>query len=175
MSGALGTYAAALIVLAASTAAGAGILAISGRRAWSWTAPAVGLAAITIVAWWAVRLPGHGWSALAAVALVSTALGVFAALRLDGFGQAAREAWPVLGAVGLTTAIPFAVEGHFGVLGTGFNVDMSQHLFAANWLADPDGPAPGLFEQGYPLGPASRSQVAAAELTGSLTWPPSAG
>ncbi len=168
MSGALGTYAAALIVLAASTAAGAGILAISGRREWSWTAPAVGLATITIVAWWAVRLPGHGWSALAAVALVSTALGVFAALRLDGFGQAAREAWPVLGAVGLTTAIPFAVEGHFGVLGTGFNVDMSQHLFAADWLADPDGPAPGLFEQGYPLGPHALA-VAAAELTGSLT------
>ncbi len=168
MSGALGTYAAALIVLAASTAAGAGILAISGRREWSWTAPAVGLAVITIVAWWAVRLPGHGWSALVAVLLVSAALGIFAALRLDGIGRAAREASPVAAALLIATAIPFAVEGHFGVLGTGFNVDMSQHLFAASWLADPEGTAPGLFEQGYPLGPHALA-VATAELTGSLT------
>ena len=45
------------------------------------------------------------------------------------------------------------VEGHFGVLGTGFNPDMSQHLLAADRLAD--GTGSQLLEQGYPLGPHS--------------------
>lgn len=168
MTGALGTYAAALFVIAASTAAGAGILALSGRRQWSWTAPAVGLAAITILAWWAVRLPGHGWTALGAVLFVALAGAAFAAMRLEGVAEGLRAAVPVLGAVLVATALPFVLEGHFGVLGTGFNVDMSQHLFAASWLFDPSGSAPGLYEQGYPLGPHALA-VAAEEFTRELT------
>jgi hypothetical protein len=39
------------------------------------------------------------------------------------------------------------------VLGTGFNPDMGQQLFGANWLADPDRHEPTLLENGYPLGP----------------------
>ena len=65
-------------------------------------------------------------------------------------------------------SIPFVADGHFGVLGTGFNVDMSQHLFAADWLADPTGLSPSLFRNGYPLGPHALA-VAANEVTGELT------
>jgi hypothetical protein len=43
------------------------------------------------------------------------------------------------------------VEGHFGILGTSFNPDMSQHLLAADRLADGEGGQ--LLNQGYPLGP----------------------
>lgn len=168
LGGALATLFAAVLVLAAATGAGAGILAACGRRTWSWTAPAVGLGAITVVAWWAVRLPGHGWTALAAVLLLGIAGAALASSRLDGLAAAARDGAPVaLGAL-LAGCIPFAVEGHFGVLGSGFNVDMSQHLFAASWLADPAGSAPGLYEQGYPLGPHALA-VAAESVSGELT------
>jgi hypothetical protein len=48
-------------------------------------------------------------------------------------------------------SLPFAVEGHFGILGTGFNPDMSQHLLTADRLAE--GYSSQLLSQGYPLGP----------------------
>jgi hypothetical protein len=48
-------------------------------------------------------------------------------------------------------SLPFLVEGHFGILGTGFNPDMSQHLLAADRLAAGGGSQ--LLHQGYPLGP----------------------
>ena len=168
LSGALGTYAAAVIVIAASTAIGAGIVAASGRREWSWAAPAVGLAAATVIAWWTVRLPGHGVTALVCVLGAAVAGAVLARRRMPALRAALGLGLiPLLGALALAS-IPFVVEGHFGVLGTGFNVDMSQHLFAADWLADPSGSAPGLFEQGYPLGPHALA-VATGEVTGELT------
>jgi hypothetical protein len=49
------------------------------------------------------------------------------------------------------TALPFVAEGHFGILGTSFNPDMSQHLLAADRLAHGQGSQ--LLHQGYPLGP----------------------
>jgi hypothetical protein len=48
-------------------------------------------------------------------------------------------------------SLPFAVEGRFGILGTSFNPDMSQHLLAADRLAH--GADSQLLSQGYPLGP----------------------
>lgn len=168
MAGALGTYVAALITLGAALGIGAGIHAACGGREWSWTAPAVGLAAATIIGWWAVRLPGHGLTALIVLLLATIAGTALALHRLDGIPDAARSGVPTLAVVLIATALPFVAEGHFGVLGTGFNVDMSQHLFAASWLADPTGTAPGLFEQGYPLGPHALA-VAAHELGGDLT------
>ncbi|MBA2523054.1 MAG: hypothetical protein H0V25_06935, partial [Solirubrobacterales bacterium] len=168
LTGALATFAAALIVIVASAAIGAGVLAACGGRRWSWTAPAIGLAGATVVAWWAVRLPGHGLTALGAVVALAVAGGSLAISRMSDLRQAALQGAPVLlvGLVGV--AIPFVVEGHFGVLGTGFNVDMSQHLFAADWLADPTGEKPSLFEQGYPLGPHALA-VATDEVSGELS------
>src|SRR5262249_13132206 len=71
--------------------------------------------------------------------------------RLEGGGEALRAGAPVAGIVLLGTALPFAAEGHFGILGTGFNPDMSQHLLAADRLAEGHGSE--LLRQGYPLGP----------------------
>ena len=84
--------------------------------------------------------------------------------RLEGLREALTRGLPLAALALLACSIPFVVEGHFGILGTGFNVDMSQHLFAADWLTDPSRAAPGIYEQGYPLGP-----HALAAATGGLT------
>ena len=58
---ALGTYVTAIGLIAVATALGAGILALAGaRRLCRRSRPVVGLAAASAIAWWAVRLPGHG-------------------------------------------------------------------------------------------------------------------
>src|SRR6187200_991866 len=146
----LATYGSLLIILAASSAVGQALFALCGRRSWSWLAPAVGLAILTAVAWGTVRLPGDG--AAAAVALAALALVSLAYLLLlrPRFGDSL--AWGVgLGlAVALIGSLPFFVEGRFGILGTGLNPDMSQHLFAADALAHGEGGR--LVSQGYPLG-----------------------
>ena len=38
-------------------------------------------------------------------------------------------------------SLPFVAEGHFGILGTSFNPDMSQHLLAADRLAHGEAPS----------------------------------
>ena len=52
------------------------------------------------------------------------------ALRAGGAGGARWRCSP--------PRCPFVVEGHFGILGTSFNPDMSQHLLAADRLAAGD-------------------------------------
>ena len=62
-------------------------------------------------------------------------------------GEALRVGLPVALVALLAASLPFAVEGHFGILGTGFNPDMSQHLLSADRLAARrrlPAPAPGL-------------------------------
>jgi hypothetical protein len=163
----LGTYAAAAFLIVVSVPLGAGILALCGARRFSWLAATVGLAAATVLAWWLVRLPGEGITALAGLLTVSALSGVFAAARLEGIATQLRRGAPAAAVAALAASIPFAAEGHFGVLGTGFNVDMSQHLFAADWIATQVGPAPELIGQGYPVGPHSLA-VAGADLGGGL-------
>ena len=64
----------------------------------------------------------------------------------------------------MAASVPFLVEGRFGILGTGLNPDMSQHLFAADRLAQ--GAGGRLLDQGYPLGPHALV-VAVSEATGA--------
>jgi hypothetical protein len=163
VDGALGTYAATLLACGSALLVGQTVLLACGWRHWSWLAPVVGLGPVVALAWGAVQLPGEGATALSAVLAVSATGLLVLVGRTDGVGEAVREGLPATAVTLVAASIPFIVEGRFGVLGTGFNVDMSQHLFAADWLADPSGPAPGLVEQGYPLGPHGLA-VAAAEL-----------
>jgi hypothetical protein len=147
----LGTYAAVLAVCGASLAVGQAAIALSGARRWSWLAPAVGLALLCAACWGTVRLGGDG--AVSAIAVLVLVLASVAFLwgRLEGGGEALRAAWPVALVALLAASLPFAVEGHFGILGTSFNPDMSQHLLAADRLAHGGGGQ--LLHQGYPLGP----------------------
>jgi len=160
----LGTYACFCAILLGAALVGQGVFCACGRREWSWLAPAVGLAVITAVAWGGVRLPGDG--AVSAIAIGILALASLACLR--GRVTVPREAAGAGVAVAVlalvAASLPFFVEGRFGILGTGLNPDMSQHLFAADGLAH--GAGGRLLEQGYPLGPHSLA-VAASEVTGA--------
>ena len=140
------------MILAASLVVGQGVFALCGRREWSWLAPAVGLARAH-----RGRL-GHGAAPRrGARALVAIAVLVLASLALPaGESRAPRRrahGLPVAVAALLAASLPFIVEGRFGILGTGLNPDMSQHLFAADALAHGEGWR--LLEPGYPLGPHS--------------------
>jgi hypothetical protein len=147
----IGTYAAALAICGASLALGQAAIALCGMRRWSWPAPAVGFALLCAICWATVRLPGDGLiSALLVLALTVAAI-VFLAERLGAGREALSVGLPVALAALFAVSLPFAVEGHFGILGTGFNPDMSQHLLAADGLAE--GTGGQLLREGYPLGP----------------------
>ncbi len=147
----IGTYAAVVATCAASLAIGQAAIGLCGARRWSWVAPAVGLALVCAVCWGTVRLPGDGIVSGVAVLVLAIAAVAYLWGRVEGAGEALSAGWPVaLGAL-LATALPFVAEGHFGILGTSFNPDMSQHLLAADRLAE--GNSSQLLVQGYPLGP----------------------
>ena len=147
----IGTYAAVAAVCVASLAIGQAALSLCGVRAWSWPAPAVGLALLCAACWGTARLPGDGTVGAIVVPVATVLSLVHLWRRLPRGGGTVRAGVPVaLGAL-LATAIPFAAEGHFGILGTSFNPDMSQHLLAADRLAH--GISSPLLRQGYPLGP----------------------
>jgi hypothetical protein len=148
----IGTYAAALAVCVAALAIGQAAITLCGRRRWSWASAPVGLAILVAVCWGTVRLPGHGSiSAIVVLALVAASLGYLQGKGVwwEGFGVG----WPVAVLAAIGASLPFIVEGHFGILGTSFNPDMSQHLLAADQLAH--GHSGQLIRQGYPLGPHS--------------------
>ena len=149
----IGTYAAVAAICVSSLAIGQAVLRLCGARSWSWLSPAVGLALLCALCWGTVRLPGEGVVSAVAVAVLTVVALVYLWGRVEDGGEALRAGWPVaLGAL-LAASLPFAVEGHFGILGTSFNPDMSQHLLAADRLAE--GHSSQLLNQGYPLGPHS--------------------
>jgi hypothetical protein len=149
----IGTYAATLLVCGCSLAIGQAAIAACGVRRWSWLAPAVGLALLCAVCWGTVRLPGDGAVSAIVVAVLTIAAVLFLRGRLEWERGDVWTGLAVAGAALLAASLPFAVEGHFGILGTGFNPDMSQHLLASDRLAA--GQASELLGQGYPLGPHS--------------------
>jgi hypothetical protein len=149
----IGTYAAAVAVCVSAAALGQAAICLCGGRRWSWLAPALGLALLCALCWGTVRLPGDGVVSAVAVLVATVAAIAYLWRRLDGAGDALAIGWPVALVALLAASLPFAVEGHFGILGTSFNPDMSQHLLTADRLAE--GHPSQLLHQGYPLGPHS--------------------
>jgi hypothetical protein len=147
----IATYAAVLAVCVASLALGQAAIALCGARSWSWLSPAVGLGLVCAISWATVRLPGHGVVPAVLVPLMAVVAALYLRGRSEGGGEALRASLPV--AIGglFAASLPFLVEGHFGILGTGFNPDMSQHLLATDRLVEGNGSQ--LLRQGYPLGP----------------------
>ena len=146
----IGTYASAALICAASLLVGRALLSLAGRESWSWLEPAAGLGAILTVTGVLARAPGHGTTATVGVlALLLVAAAIVPRFPLDASG-ALRAGLPVALLVALALSIPFAVNGHWGLLGVGFNNDLGLHLAWAEWLRSGFGPAP---DAGYPLGP----------------------
>jgi hypothetical protein len=151
-----GAYAAAAVILAASVVIGLALWRLSGWERASFCAPAAGFALLLAVSDVAARLPGRTVTAavVGGVLTVAAALVLFAApyppasVASDGF---------VLAVVSLLlVGLPFAVSGHFGVLGVGDNNDMSVHLGASYWLQTHAVQQDVmLVKPGYPLGPHS--------------------
>jgi hypothetical protein len=149
----IGTYAAAVAVCAASLAIGQAALALCGVRRWSWIAPAIGLALVCAASWATVRAGDHGVVPAVLVPLMAVAAAIYLRGRIEEGGGALRAGLPVAVGTLVAASLPFAVAGHFGILGTGFNPDMSQHLLATDRLVEGHGSQ--LLHQGYPLGPHS--------------------
>ncbi len=147
----IGTYAGVLAVCGASLAIGQAALGLCGVRRWSWLSPALGLALLCSICWATVRLPGHGTISAVVVLVVTGAAVIHLRGQVEGGGEALRMGAPVAAVSLAAASLPFVVEGHFGILGTGFNPDMSQHLLATDRLAQ--GAGSQLLHQGYPLGP----------------------
>jgi hypothetical protein len=153
VSGAVATYASFLAILGSATLIGQAIFIACGRRRWTRLSPAVGLAALCPLAWWTVRLPAEGTAALVALALITVIAGFVVCTFVEGLGGALRRGIPLELCAVVLASLPFIVEGRFGILGTGLNPDMSQHLFAVDRLAS--GMSERLIAGGYPLGPHS--------------------
>lgn len=155
----IGTYASAALICAASLLVGRALLALAGRRSWSWLEPAVGFGAIIAVAGLLARAPGHATSATLGV-LGLLAIAALIAWRIPYAAPGAlRAGLPVAIAVALALAIPFAISGRWGLLGVGFNNDLGLHLAWAEWLRGGLGPTP---DTGYPLGPHALADATAA-------------
>jgi hypothetical protein len=146
----IATYASAALICAVSLLVGRAVLSLAGRREWSWLEPAVGLGAVLTVTGLLARAPGHGTSAtVGLVALLAAA--ALVVWRRDYLAPGAwREGLPVAAVIVVVLSIPFAIAGHWGLLGVGFNNDLGLHLAWAEWLRSGFGPDA---EPGYPLGP----------------------
>ncbi|HVY97529.1 MAG TPA: hypothetical protein VHA54_11275 [Solirubrobacterales bacterium] len=155
----IATYASAALICAASLLVGRAILALAGRRRWSWLEPGVGLAAILTVTGLLARAPGHGTSATLGLALLLVAAALVVHRLPYEAPRALREGLPVALALALVLSIPFAINDRWGLLGVGFNNDLGLHLAWAEWLRSGFGPAP---DAGYPLGPHGLAVATAA-------------
>ena len=150
----IGTYAAVLAVCGASLAIGQAAIALCGGAALV-VALAGGRpgAALRGLLGDGAAAGGDGVVSALVVLVLTVASVAYLRGRLEGGAEALRAGWPVALVALLAASLPFVVEGHFGILGTSFNPDMSQHLLAADRLAHGHGGQ--LLHQGYPLGPHS--------------------
>jgi hypothetical protein len=166
----LAIYASAAAICLASLAVGRALLAFLGRRGWTWLEGAVGLAALTIVAQVAIRLPGRGATAAALLGLLVLAslAYLWRARGVSLSPELLRVGVPVALLVLLAAAIPFALTGRTGVLGEGiYSNDHAVHLYWADWLQNGVGPRPRGIGLGYPVGP--HALVAAVSTTAGAT------
>lgn len=160
----LGTILCALLIVAASVLVGRALMALLGWRRPEWLAGAVGLAALVVIAPFAVRLPGRGLTAAILLAVLVIACAVLT--RRMTPPERGTEAGPqrtegthivaiaVVAVVLFAACLPFLFNERTGVLGEGiYTNDQAAQLYWADWLADGFGPQPNAVRFGYPVGP----------------------
>ena len=146
-------YGAALLIVLASAVLGQAICVAAQRDQRSWAAPAVGLAALIVLANAVIVLPGRGVTAAAVVGLALALSAAFLwrrhALPLQG-SDLAVCALPLIG-----SSLPFVASGRVGLPGVSVLNDTANHLVWAEGLLSSRmaklWPPPA----GYPLGPHS--------------------
>ena len=160
------TYAAALIMIVGSVVIGRAIcLAAGGPERW-WAAPAVGFAALIVLANAALELPGRAVPAVLLTALLLLASAAYLVWR---------RAWVIgrsevlAGAISLLAAsIPFVASGRVGLQGVSLDDDTANFLLYTESLRssvmqhlwDPG--------NGYPLGPHSVAATVASAIGSPL-------
>ncbi|HEX2388037.1 MAG TPA: hypothetical protein VHI96_02915 [Solirubrobacterales bacterium] len=156
----IGAYATLLFVLLAALVLGQTLAAVAAgadrerRIAFSWLAPAYGLAVLLVVAGIAIRLPGHATTAAVVLGIVTVAAAIWLRGRVGGQRDAAVVGVPVVGVTVLAASLPFAIAGFIGILGVGLvNDDMASHLIIADYVSDYSGVVPSFIKGGYPIGP----------------------
>ena len=155
---ALDLYASVVLLIAASAVMGQGILCLCGHRAWSWLAPAVGLATLVILAGAAIRLPGDDLTATALVGLAIVAAIVVLWIRRPEAPGALRAGLPVAIAIVAVASIAFVAAGGFGAF-EGKSNDLGYYLYDAQWLQTHAGFKPAHIVKGFPMGPPALAVV----------------
>ena len=147
------TYAAAILIIVASAAVGAGILRLARRDPWLGYGPAMGFALLISVAAVTIQLPGKAVTSAVAMAVLILAGAAIAVPALRVHRPPAGSLAVALVAALLATAIPFVVAGNVGVPGVGVNNDMAIHLAWADGLKLEPAERPIEIPPGYPVGP----------------------
>lgn len=149
----LQTYGAALLIIVGSTVIGHGICVAAGGADRWWAAPAVGFAALMIVANAAIKLSGRGVTASAVVGVALAAAAGFLWRRRVLPVQPSDIAICALALI--AASVPFIASGRVGVPGVSVLNDTANHLIFAEGLRSSAiaklWPPPA----GYPLGPHS--------------------
>jgi hypothetical protein len=146
----LSTYLSIAVVIGLSFLAGRAIMRATGRERWNGIEPAVGFAALMAVEGLLARIPGEKWALIAGLAiLVGLSLYALRKARLADL-PLSPFFWGAAALTLVIASIPFAVTGHWGLLGMGYNNDLGLHLAWAEWLRSGFGTEPS---DGYPLGP----------------------
>ena len=168
----IGTYASAILICAAAVVIGRAICVLAGNEGSTWLGPAVGFAALMILCEVAITLPGHGWTAVAALVIASCA-SAWVGVQRRATWPALTDMLPVAFGVLLFVSVPFVANARVGVLGISFLNDTHWHLILAEGLRRPsikpfDGYGPG-----YPVGPhavaATFAQLLGSDVDKTLT------
>ncbi|HYP48778.1 MAG TPA: hypothetical protein VEQ61_09105 [Thermoleophilaceae bacterium] len=145
----MAVYLAAVVVAAISIVVGGALCRL--LRTPAWTAPAVGVSACMLIALVSIRLPGHAWTAFAALALAAVVSAAF--LVHEGVeARRAALALPVSLLILLACSLPFIAYWRLGELGPGFTADLALHMAQADALRQ-IGPSASVTSAGYPTGP----------------------
>ena len=148
----LGAYASAILICIVSVIVGRAICAFVGHVGSTWLGAPVGFAALMIVCQVAIRLPGHGWTAVVAV-VVLCAASVWISARRRATWPAVADALPVALVVLIYVSVPFLANARVGVLGISLLNDTRVHLLLAEALLKPSISLIGVAGPGYPVGP----------------------
>ena len=146
-------YGSAIVIVLLAVLLGRAICTLAGGNETWWGAPAVGMAALIVVAGAAIKLPGRDVAAIVAVSIVALAAVVYVVWRRVTFLRRGELLIGLLAFVG--ASIPFIASGRVGLQGVSLDNDTTSHLLYAETLRSTRMASLWAVQNGYPLGPHS--------------------